>query len=47
MNLVPHHAQRASLAVVKGEGDLVDAVAKRLKSDKFIRLFTTANPPGA
>jgi len=37
-------------AVVKGEGDLVaftpvDAVAKRLKSDKFIH--DCLNPPGA
>ena len=32
-NFVPHHAQRASLAVVKGEGEIVDAIASRLKAD--------------
>ena len=44
-NFVPHHAQRASLAVVKGEGETVDAVAKRLKADQFVH--DCLNPPGA
>jgi len=35
-HFVPHHAQRASLAVVKGEGETVDAIAKRLKADQFV-----------
>ena len=39
-NFVPHHAQRVSLAVVKGEGDLVAAVANRLKADQVLRDMT-------
>ena len=31
-NFVPHHAQRVSLAIVKGEGDIVAAVANRRKN---------------
>ena len=36
-NFVPHHGQRVSLAVVKGEGDIVAAIALRLKSDQVLR----------
>ena len=43
--IVPHHTQRVSLAVVNGEGDLVDAVANRLKADKV--LHDCLNPMGA
>ena len=32
-----HHTQRVSLAIVKGEGDIVAAVANRLKADQVIR----------
>ena len=44
-NFVPHHTQRVSLAVVKGEGDLVAAVANRLKAEQVIR--DSLNPMGA
>ena len=33
----PFHTQRVSLAIVKGEGDIVAAVANRLKADQVIR----------
>ena len=39
-NFVPHHTQRVSLAIVKGEGDIVAAVANRLKADQVIRDMT-------
>ena len=41
-----HHAQRISLAVVKGEGDMVATAALRLKSKLDVQL-RGANPPGA
>ena len=44
-NFIPHHTQRASLAVVKGEGEIVDAIASRLKADQVIQ--DSLNPPGA
>ena len=34
-----------SLAVVKGEGEIVDAIASRLKADQFLQ--DCLNPPGA
>jgi len=36
-NFVPFHTQRVSLAIVKGEGDIVAAVANRLKADQVLR----------
>ena len=39
------HAQRISIAVVKGEGDSVKAAADRLKAEQVIR--DSLNPPGA
>ena len=44
-NFVPYHTQRVSLADVKGEGDLVAAVANRLKAEKVLR--DCLNPMGA
>ena len=44
-NFIPHHAQRISLAVVKGEGESVKAAADRLKAEQVIR--DSLNPPGA
>ena len=39
-NFVPFHTQRVSLAIVKGEGDIVAAVANRLKADQVVRDMT-------
>ena len=44
-NFIPHHAQRISLAVVKGEGESVKAAADRLKAEQVVR--DSLNPPGA
>ena len=44
-NFIPHHTQRISLAVVKGEGDSVAAAANRLKAEQVIR--DSLNPLGA
>ena len=44
-NFVPQHTQRVSIAIVKGEGDIVAAVANRLKAEQVIR--DSLNPRGA
>ena len=43
--IILHHAQRISLAVVKGEGESVKAAADRLKAEQVVR--DSLNPPGA
>ena len=48
-NFVPHHTQKISLAVVKGEGDSVKATSKppRAASRRSKSIRDSLNPPGA
>ena len=46
MSFRSHHAQRISLAAVKGDGDMVATAALRLKS-KLDLVLRGVNPPGA
>ena len=46
ISYMTHHAQRISLAAVKGEGDMVATAALRLKS-RLDLVLRGVNPPGA